>query len=77
MGAGEGEGGVNWESSTETYTLRYVQQIWSLGAPTVLCDYLGGGEGGSRGRGHMYTYDWFILLYGRNQRNIVKQLSSN
>ena len=33
------------------------------------------GEGGSRGRGHMYTYGCFTQLYGRNQQNIVKQLS--
>ena len=33
-------------------------------------------EGVSRGRGHMYTYDWFMLMSGRNQHNIVKQLSS-
>ena len=26
---------------------------------------------------HMYTYGWFMLMYGRNQHNIVKQLSSN
>ena len=32
-------------------------------------------EGGSRGRGHMYTFGWFMLMYGRNQHNIVKQLS--
>ena len=32
---------------------------------------------GSRGRGHAYTYGWFMLIYGRNQHNIVKQLSSN
>ena len=25
----------------------------------------------------MYAYGWFMLLYGRNQHNIVKQLSSN
>ena len=24
-----------------------------------------------------YTYGWFMLIYGRNQHNIVKQLSSN
>ena len=28
-------------------------------------------KGGSRGRGHMYTYGWFMLMYGRNQHNIV------
>ena len=31
----------------------------------------------SRGRGHMYAYGWFMLMYGRNQHNIVKQLSPN
>ena len=25
----------------------------------------------------MYTYDWFMLLFGRNQQNSVKQLSFN
>ena len=30
-------------------------------------------EWGLRGRGHMYTYGWFILMYGRNQHNNVKQ----
>ena len=25
----------------------------------------------------MYTYDWFMLMYGRNQYNVIKQLSSN
>ena len=34
-------------------------------------------EGGSRGRGHVYTCGWFMLMYGRNQHSIVKQLSSN
>ena len=27
--------------------------------------------------GHVYTYGWFMVIYGRNQHNIVKQLSSN
>ena len=26
-------------------------------------------KGGSRGRGHMYTYECFMLLYGRDQHN--------
>ena len=34
-------------------------------------------EGGSRARGHMYTYSWFMLMYGRIQHNIVKQFSAN
>ena len=32
---------------------------------------------GSRERGHIRIYGWCMLLYGRNQQNIVKQLSSN
>ena len=28
-------------------------------------------------RGHMYTCGWYTLLYGKNQQNIIKQLSSN
>ena len=31
----------------------------------------------SIGRGYVYTYSWFMLLYSRNQHNIVKQLSPN
>ena len=34
-------------------------------------------EGGLRGRGYMFTYGRFTLLYGRNQHSIVKQLSSS
>ena len=36
-------------------------------AQSVLCDDLEGRDmckGGSRGRGHMCTYGWFMLLYG-------------
>ena len=48
----------------------------------LLCDNLEGWDElgvGRRlgGREHAYTYDWFTLLYGRNQHNILKQLSSN
>ena len=35
------------------------------------------GAGDPRGRGYTYTYGWFMLIYGRNQHNIVKQSSSN
>ena len=34
-------------------------------------------EGRLRGRGNMYTYGSFMLIYGSNQCNIVKQLFSN
>ena len=34
-------------------------------------------EGGSKGRGNMYIYDWFMLRFDRKQWNPVKQLSFN
>ena len=36
-----------------------------------------GGEGGERGvqdGGHMYTYGWFMWMYGENYHNIVISL---
>ena len=33
--------------------------------------------GGSGVKGHRYTYGWFMLMFGRNQHNIIKRLSSN
>ena len=33
------------------------------------------GEGGGKGvqdGGHMYTYSWFMSMYGKNHDNIVK-----
>ena len=32
-------------------------------------------EGGSKGRGGMYTYGWVMLRFDRKQQNSVKQLS--
>ena len=34
-------------------------------------------EGGSKGRGYMYTYGRFMLRFDRTQQNSVKQLSFN
>ena len=34
-------------------------------------------EEGSKGRGYMYIYDWFMLRFDRKQQNSVKQLSFN
>ena len=50
---------------------------WNVGELTLaLSDDLEGQdkgkEGGLRRRGYIYNYDWFELLYGRNQHNIVK-----
>ena len=33
--------------------------------------------GGSKERGYMYTYGWFVLKFDRKQQNSVKQLSFN
>ena len=34
----------------------------------------GRGEGGSKVRGSMYTYGWFMLRFDRKQQNSLKQL---
>ena len=34
-------------------------------------------EGGSKWKGYMYTYGWFMLRFDRKQQNSVKQLSFN
>ena len=34
-------------------------------------------EGGSKGRGYMYTYGCFMLRFDRKQQKLVKQLSFN
>ena len=39
---------------------------------SVLPRMVDGGDPG--GRGYMYAYSWFTLLYSRSQHNIVKQL---
>ena len=91
--AGGGEGGTNWESNTDTHTLPRVEQmaggkrLCNTGSSAWYSDTLQGwggkGEGGSRWREYIYVcvcvynYGWFALLYGRNQHNTVKQLSSN
>ena len=48
----------------------------------VLHDYLEGWDGVGGGREaqeeeDMYTYGWFLLMNGRNQNSIIKQLSFN
>ena len=81
---GEGEGEMIWENSIETYVLPYVKQIASPGSmhetgcsgPVHWDDPEGwDGERGGRGiqdGGHMYTRGWFMSVYGKNHRNIVK-----
>ena len=43
---------------------------------TGLCIYLEGRDG-SKGRGYMCTYGWFMLRFDRKEQNSVKQLSFN
>ena len=81
---GEGEGGMIWENSIETCILSYVKQIASPGSMHEAgCsgmvhwddpegwDGEGGGGEGQDGE-HMYTYGWFMWMYGKNHHNTVK-----
>ena len=80
---GEGEGGMIWETSTETHILLYVKQMTSPSpmhetghSKPVHWDNPEGWDGEAGGRGvqdgaHMCTRDWFMLVYGKNHRNIV------
>ena len=81
---GEGEGGMIWENSIETFVLSYVKQIVSPGLMhETVCSGLvhwddpegwdgqGGGRGVQDGE-HMYTHGWFMGMYGKNYYNIVK-----
>ena len=81
---GEGEGGMIWEGSVETCIVSYVKRIASPGlmhetgcSGLVHWDDPEGWdrEGGRRGvqdGEHMYTYGWFMSMYGKNHYNIIK-----
>ena len=81
---GEGEGGMIWENSIETYILSYVKQITSPGlmheaecsglVPWDDPERWDGDRGGREGQDgeHMYTYGWFMWMYDKNHHNIVK-----
>ena len=86
MDTGRGEERVRcMERVTWRHTLSYVKQIAN---GNLL--YVSGNsnralyqprevrwKGGSRRRGYMYTYGWFMWLFDRKQHNSVKQLSFN
>jgi len=74
---GEGEGGMIWENSIETFILSYLKQITSPGLMHETgCSGLvywddpegwdgeGGGNGVQNGE-HMYTHGWFMSIYGK------------
>ena len=80
----EGKGGMIWENSIEACILSYVKQIASPGlmhetgcSGLVHWDDPEGRDGEGVWRGvhdeeHMYTYGWFMSMYGKNHHNIVK-----
>ena len=51
-------------------------QIWCSVTTWKWWDGEGGRAGEFKREGHMHTYGQFTLIYGGNQHNIVKQLSS-
>ena len=81
---GECKGGMIWENSIERCILSYVKQIASPGLMHKTgCSGLvhwddpegwdgKGGERESQDGEHMYTHSWFMWMYGKNHRNIVK-----
>ena len=76
---------MGWMQSTvEAHILPYAKQpvgIWCMaqGAQTgALWQPSGEGWGdrwerSSRGRGHVYTYGWYLLMDGRHQHNTIMQ----
>ena len=80
----EGKGGMIWEGSAETCILSYVKRIAGPGSMHETgCSGLvhwddpeeWDGEGGRRGvqdGEHMYTHGWFMLMFSKNDYNIVK-----
>ena len=81
---GEGEGGMIWENGIETCVISYKKLIASPGLMQdtgclglVPWDDPEGGYWEGSGRGfqdgeHVYTCGRFMLMYGKNQYNIVK-----
>ena len=81
---GEGEGGKIWENGIETCKISCMKRVASPGSMhdtgclgLVHWDDPEGWNGERGGRRvqdgeHMYTCGRFILIYGKNQYNIVK-----
>ena len=78
------EGRTNWEQHGNIHITicktdsQWACAVWHRELNPLLRNYLEGQDGagnrGSRERKHMCTCSWF-MIYGRNQYNIVKQLS--
>ena len=73
---------VMWKLTLPNVDSQWELAVWLRELKPGICNNPGGGRGGwqkqgSRERGHMYPYGWFMLLFGRSQHNFVKQLSFN
>ena len=69
---GEGEGGMIWENGIEACIISYMKRIASPGSMQdtgclglVHWDDPEGWYGEGRGRGALYTYGGFMLMYGK------------
>ena len=74
----EGKGGMCAESNMGTYiTICKIHSQWGFAVwlrelRLGLCNNLERWDGERGGRGHLYTYGWFMVMFGRNQQNTVK-----
>ena len=60
----------------EIYCMAQETQTGALNQPKWV-GWRGRWEGGSEGRGYMYTCGWLMLRFNRKQQNSVKQLPFN
>ena len=75
VGGEEGEGEMYGESNMETYITIYKVESQCEFADWLrdsnrgsLTTYRGGIGKKMEGRGHTYTYGWFMLVFGRKQQ---------
>ena len=72
---GEGEGGMIWKTSIETYiTICAIDRQFRFDAwdRVLRVNALGQSWEGFQDGRHMYTHGWFMSKYGKNHYNIVK-----
>ena len=69
--------GHDWATSLSLFTFHTLYMLLNSHNTSKEVLLIQFRENWSRGRGHMYTYGWFMLILGRNQQNSVKQLSFN
>ena len=85
---GEEEEEMYGESNIEIYNTmcktdsQWEFAVWLRKLKQEFCDRLKGGVGrdmgvGLGGRGHGYTYGWFLVMYDRKPQNSANKLSFN